>query len=122
LFVAGAATGCGVRGGSEMEKTINALLIAGVSGIFIVVLVLVARWISKQNWPASRKGGIVGCVFGLITAAVIIRKVPLETQLLVIGAISGVGTDFVTNLKEPGGPKTVIERIAKMISGMIAGV
>jgi hypothetical protein len=105
-----------------MEKTINALLIAGASGIFIVVLVQVARWVSRQDWPPSRKGGIVGCVFGLITAAVIMRKVPLATQMLVIGAIAGIGTDFVATLKEPGGPKTVIERVAKMISGMVIGV
>jgi peptidoglycan/LPS O-acetylase OafA/YrhL len=116
------AAGCAASGDTGTQKTINALMIAGIAGIFIAILVLVALWISSRRWPPSYRGGVVGFLFGLIIAAVIIRRVPIETQLVAIGAILGLGADFVTSLKDPEGPKTVINRIAKMIVGAIAGI
>jgi hypothetical protein len=123
IFTAIIVGGCGARGDTSLEKTQNALIISGVAGVFIAVLVLLAYLVSsfKTLRPSSR-GAIVGCFFGLIIAAVVMRRIPVETQLVAIGAILGVGADFLTTLKEPGGPNTVINRLAKMISGMITGV
>ncbi len=105
-----------------MEKTINALLISGITAAFIFVLILLTFVVSRLPLVDSYKGAIVGCFFGLLIAAVIIRRVPLETQLVVIGALIGVGADFLTALKEPTGPKTVVDRLSKMIAGLVEGI
>ena len=121
-FVVVAVMGCAASGDSDMQKTINALIIAGISAIFIFILVLVALFVSWIKLPPSYRGALVGCAFGLVIAAVIIRRIPLETQLVAIGAMIGVGIDFVAALKDPEGPKTAVDRVATMIAGMITGV
>jgi len=117
-FSAVAVGGCAARG-TGAQGTINALLIAAVSGIFIAVLVAVAVWASHRKWAPSYRGAFIGVIFGLIASAVIIKRVPLETQLLAIGAILGFGTDLLASLKDPAGPKTAINRLATMIAGII---
>jgi hypothetical protein len=114
------SAGVGLDPGTQ--KTVNSLLVAGIAGIFIAVSVLVALWVSSRKWPPSYRGGFVGCVFGLVVAAVIIRRIPLETQLVAIGTILGFGADFAVTLRDPEGPKTAINRLAKMIAGMISEV
>jgi hypothetical protein len=123
IFTAIVAGGCSAGGRTEMEKTQNALTIAGIAGALIATLVLLAYLLSSfKTLRPSFRGAIVGCFFGLILAAVVMRRIPLETQLVAIGAILGLGADFVSTLKDPSGPNTVINRLAKMISGMITGV
>jgi uncharacterized membrane protein len=117
-FTAMLVGGCAASGDTDLQKTINALVVAGIAGVFIIVLVLVAIWIASRKWPLPYRGGFVGCIFGLVIAAVVIKRVPLETQLVAIGAILGFGTDFAATLKDPDGPKTAINRLAKMIAGI----
>jgi hypothetical protein len=54
-------------------------------------------------------------IFGLILSTVIIREVPLNTQLVFIGAVLGTGADFLSALQTPGGPKTSVNRISKLV-------
>jgi hypothetical protein len=117
-FAAVALGGCAARG-TDAQKTVGALIIAAIAGVFIAMLVAVAIWVSRRKWGLSYRGAFIGVVFGLVISAVIIRRVPLETQLLAIGAILGFGTDLLTSLKDPGGPKTAINRLATMIAGII---
>jgi hypothetical protein len=81
----------------------------------LLTIVFVAGWVARREWPAAERGAVVGFLFGLIISAVVIRKVPLETQLVVIGAVLGIGTDFISTLKEPGGPKTAVGSVSKLI-------
>jgi hypothetical protein len=123
ILVAIIVGGCGAKGDTSLQQTINALVISAIAGFLILALVLVAVVVSLfPGVPPSFRGAIVGCVFGLIIAAVVIKRIPVETQLVTVGAILGLGADFVTTLKDPGGPNTVVNRLAKMISGMITGV
>lgn len=121
-LVAIVAGGCAVRGASPEEQTRNALTIAGISGAFIISMWLTSRWLGRLGWAPQMKGAALGFIFGLIVAAVVMRRVPLETQLLVIGAIAGIGTDFVSGVKETTGPRTIVERFASYVSNLAEGV
>lgn len=122
LIVTPALGACAVRGSTPAEQTTNALFITGIAGTFLIVIVLVARWIAHRNWPPTQRGALVGFAFGLVIAAVVIRSVPLETQLIFIGALLGIGSDFLTTLKEPGGPKTTIDSAAKLVVSISRGI
>jgi hypothetical protein len=121
-FVAVVAGGCAARGATSEEQTRNALTIAGISGVFIISMWLTSRWLGRLGWPPQTKGAALGFIFSLIVSAIIIKRIPLETQLLAIGAIAGIGTDFVSGVKETTGPRTIVERFASYVSNLIEGV
>jgi hypothetical protein len=122
VFVAFVAGGCAPQGATPEEQTRNALLIAGVSGVFMLAMWLANRLLGQLGLPPETKGGFLGFLFGLVAAVVIMKRVPLGTQLFVIGAIAGVGTDFISGIKETSGPRTVVERIAAYVSQLTEGV
>ena len=112
LILSGCAAAPGATG---LDQTLNAMLITGISGLAILILVIVARWFSSRQWSPGSRGAAIGFAFGLVLAVVIQRLVPLGTQLVVIGAVLGIGTDFLSTIKEPGGPKTAVSSLSKLI-------
>jgi hypothetical protein len=112
LIVSGCAS---APGAGPLEETINASLISVISGLAILILVIVSRWIGSRQWSPASRGGAIGFTFGLVLAVITLRLVPLNTQLVVIGAFLGVGTDFLSTIKEPGGPKTAVTSLSKLI-------
>lgn len=113
---------CAAKGETPSQQTINALIIVGISGISIVFIVAFSIWVANRQWSPLYKGGSIGFLLGLILAAVVIRRIPIETQMVVIGAILGIGSDFLATVRTPEGPKTSIDWLSKTIVNTAQGV
>ena len=67
-------------------------------------------------------GAVTGLAAGLLAGCVVLITIPQKLQLAAVGAITGMGVDWVTSLGQKGGPKTAINTLATAIANAIAGI
>ncbi len=67
-------------------------------------------------------GAVTGLAAGLLAGCVVIITIPQKLQLAAVGAITGMGVDWVASLGQKDGPKTAINTLATAIANAIAGI
>ena len=67
-------------------------------------------------------GALTGLASGLLAGCVVIITIPQKLQLAAVGAITGMGVDWVASLGQKDGPKTAINTLATAIANAIVSI
>ena len=99
-------TGCARPDGLSARQAVT-----NVGLLVLIVIAVIAVIVIAYKFSIAA----VGVCVGLICGAAIILSVPIGFQYAFIGAVLGIGGDFLASSTKKGGPTTMIESLSSFI-------
>ena len=100
----------------------RALIYAGITFIFLLIILALTLLFYYLNLNWAIYGGIVGSLFGFVAGTIILVKVPTKLQIGGIGAVTGMGLDQMVNSLHGTNGTTVVDAIANIVAKLINSV